>query len=87
MKNYNNKYESEELKEITLKSNISNYSKTVLFIFIFIALSIALSFFIKYPEKIVGKAFIVSETQTNKVLAPNDGTIEVFIKERQYVKK
>tara|TARA_B110000285_G_scaffold163497_1_gene182625 strand:- start:968 stop:2251 length:1284 start_codon:yes stop_codon:yes gene_type:complete len=87
MKNYNNKYEPEELKEITLKSNISNYSKTVLFIFIFIALSIALSFFIKYPKKIVGKAFIVSETQTNKVLAPNDGTIEVFIKERQYVKK
>ena len=87
MKNYNKKYESEELKEITLKTNISNYSKTVLFIFIFIALSISLSFFIKYPEKIVGNAFIVSENQTNKVLAPNDGTIEVFIKEGQYVKK
>jgi len=87
MDKYTNKYESEELKEINLADNIHGYKATIIFIFTFITLAVLLSAFISYPEKIIGKAFIVSENQINNIYSPNSGEITLKIKENTNVEK
>lgn len=87
MDEYTNKYESEELKEISLAGNIHGYKNTIGFIFSFLILAILLGSFIKYPEKIIGKAFIVSEDQINNIYSPNSGEIILIIKENTDVEK
>jgi hypothetical protein len=87
MNNYMNKYESEELKEISLAGNIHSYKSTIIFIFSFIIISVLISAFIKYPEKIIGRAFIVSENQINNIYSPNSGEIILAIKENVNVEK
>lgn len=81
------KYQSEELKEISLASNVSDYKKVIYFIISFILISIAISAVIKYPEKIIGRAFIVSKNHTNNIYAPTSGEIELLIKDNTFVKK
>ncbi|GGF28126.1 hypothetical protein [Flavobacterium limi] len=81
------KYQSEELKEISLASNVSDYKKVIYFIISFILISIVISAVIKYPEKIIGRAFIVSKNHTNNIYAPTSGEIELLIKDNTFVKK
>ncbi|KVV16350.1 hypothetical protein [Flavobacterium sp. TAB 87] len=81
------KYQSEELKEISLATNLIDYKKVIYFIISFILISILISNVIKYPEKIIGKAFIVSKNQTNNIYAPTSGEIELLIKDNTFVKK
>ena len=85
MNNYIKKYESEELKEISLTSNIKGYKGIIVFIFTFIALTITISALIKYPEKILGKAFIVSGKQVNNVYSPNSGEIIILVEENKQI--
>lgn len=87
MDKYTDKYESEELKEISLVGNIYGYINTIIFIFSFVALAVLLGAFIKYPEKIMGRSFIVSENQINTVYSPNSGEIILAIKENANVEK
>lgn len=84
---YNQKYRSEELKEITLKENINNYSKTVIFIIAVLILIVTLGFFIKYPEKITGQIFVVSYEQENKIFSPINGKIQFHVNENSSVEK
>jgi|GEM_PF-3847982 len=81
------KYQSEELKEISLASNVSDYKKVLYFIISFILISIIISAMIKYPEKVVGRAFIVSKNQTNNIYAPNSGEIKLLVQDNCYVQK
>lgn len=90
MKKINNrsdKYQSEELKEISLTSNVSDFKKVLYFIIAFILISVVISAVIKYPEKIIGRAFIVSKNHTNNIYAPTSGEIVLLIKDNTYVKK
>lgn len=87
MDNYTDKYESEELKEISLAGNISSYKTVIIFIFSFIILTVLLGAFIKYPEKITGRAFIVSQNQINNIYSPNSGEIILAVKENSTVEK
>jgi len=87
MTNYTERYRSEDLKEISLTDNIKSYKITIIFIFSFLALAIILSAFIKYPEKITGKAFIVSNNKINNIYSPNNGEIILKIQENIFVKK
>lgn len=90
MKKINNsldKYQSEELKEISLASNISDFKNVLYFIISFILISVVISAIIKYPEKIIGRAFIVSKNHTNNIYAPTSGEIVLLIKDNTYVKK
>ena len=89
MNNNNNieKYQSEELKEIALPSNVSDYRKVIYFIISFILISVIISAVITYPEKIVGRVFIVSKNQTNNIYSPNSGEIVLLIRDNTYVKK
>ncbi len=82
-----NKYVSEELQEISLKKGINNYTKVVFLIIIFILIITFLSFLIKYPDKITGNVYIVSENQTSEIISPYDGVIKVLVKDKEYVKK
>lgn len=81
------KYQSEELKEISLATNVSDYKKVIYFIISFILISIVISAVVKYPEKIIGRAFIVSKNHTNNIYAPTSGEIELLIKDNTFVKK
>lgn len=81
------KYQSEELKEISLAENINGYKSSIIFIFSFLILAVLLGSFIKYPEKIIGKAFIVSENQINNIYSPSSGEVILIIKENTYVEK
>ncbi|WP_428228680.1 HlyD family efflux transporter periplasmic adaptor subunit [Flavobacterium sp.] len=81
------KYQSEELKEISLAGNINGYKNSIIFIFSFLILAVLLGSFIKYPEKIIGKAFIVSENQINNIYSPNSGEVILIIKENTDVEK
>ena len=89
MNNNNNieKYQSEELKEIALPSNVSDYRKVIYFIISFILISVIISAVITYPEKIIGRVFIVSKNQTNNIYSPNSGEIVLLIKDNTFVKK
>lgn len=87
MNKYTDKYESEELKEISLAGTISGYKNTIIFIISFITLFVLLGAFIKYPEKIMGRSFIVSENQINNIYSPNSGEIILVIKENTNVEK
>lgn len=81
------KYQSEELKEISLASNVSDFKKVLYFIISFILISIIISAVIKYPEKIIGRAFIVSKNHTNNIYAPTSGEIVLLVKDNAYVQK
>ncbi|MBE7633162.1 hypothetical protein F7642_02310 [Tenacibaculum finnmarkense genomovar ulcerans] len=85
--NYSDKYESEELKEIILSKSISNYKMIVLYISIILMSTIALGFLVKYPEKIIGKGFVVSKEQVNNIYSPSNGVIDLFIKEYSLVER
>lgn len=87
MDKYIDKYRSEELKEISLAGNIHGYKITIIFIFCFLILTVLLGAFIKYPEKIIGRVFIVSENQINNIYSPNNGEIILIVKENTNVKK
>ena len=72
--------------------NIYNFLRglnknTIIFIFSFITLFVLLGAFIKYPEKIMGRSFIVSENQINNIYSPNSGGIILVIKENTNVEK
>ena len=84
---YNEKYKSEELKEITLKENINDYSKTVVFIIAFLILIVILGIFIKYPEKITGQIFVVSNAKENKIFPPINGKVQFQVNENSSVEK
>ncbi|SNR17427.1 HlyD family efflux transporter periplasmic adaptor subunit [Tenacibaculum jejuense] len=84
---YNKKYQSEELREITLSSNIFNYKVVIAYILIFLFIIISLGFLVKYPEKIIGNVFIVSKQQVNKISSPSTGKITLFINENSTVKQ
>jgi len=81
----NNKYESEELNDISLKESISDYNKLIVFTVVFLLLLILIGFFVKYPEKIEGKASIISKGLINTVYSPNDGELEIIIDENNIV--
>lgn len=87
MTKYIEKYKSEELKEFTLTSNISNYKIIITFIVSFIIIAIIISSLIKYPEKIIGKVFIMSKKNVNNLYSPNSGDIILKIKENSNVEK
>lgn len=87
MSDYTKKYESEELKDITLTSNIKSHKITIIFIFSFLILALIISALIKYPEKIIGKAFVVSVNQINNIYSPNNGEIILLVKENENVQK
>ncbi len=85
MNKYVRKYESEELEDIALTSNIKGYKGIIIFIFTFIVIVVVISALIKYPEKIGGNAFIVSGTQVNNVYSPNNGEIIIAIEENKQI--
>ena len=87
MSNHTEKYESEELKEVSLTSNISNYKRSLIFILSFIIISVIIGALVKYPEKIVGKVFIISENKVNNIYSPNNGEIYILVKENTNVRK
>lgn len=86
-KNNIEKYKSEELQEISLTSNINSYRYTILFVFSFIVIGLTIASLVKYPEKIIGEAFIVSENKVNNIYSPNNGEILLLIKENDIVEK
>ena len=80
------KYTSEELQEISLVSNVKSYRNVLIFVLSFIILAVTIAGIIKYPEKIIGSAYIVTESQINNIYAPSNGEIEILIKENAMVK-
>lgn len=82
-----NKYISNDLKELTIARSINGYHKTVILIFTAIILFFLLGSLIKYPEKIVGKAHIVTDEPLNTLYAPTSGKVKVLIKENVLVEK
>lgn len=84
---FKTKYESEELKEISLSKSIKTYHKVILFIILFIILLLFIGFLVKYPEKVKGKVSIVSDLQINKVYSQGDGEIQLLINNHSFVKK
>jgi len=85
MNNDSKKHEYEGLQEIVLSSNIISYKGIIIFIFSFIFLSVTISTFIKYPEKIIGNVFIVSNKQINTIYSPNNGEVNILIKENKFI--
>ena len=85
--NNHEKYKSEELQEISLASNIKSYKYTLLFVFSFIMIALIIASLVKYPEKIIGEAFILSENKVNNIYSPNNGEVILLIKENDTVKK
>lgn len=87
MKNYTDRYESEELREIALTSNIKSYKSVIILIFTFVFLIVTISSVVKYPEKIMGRVFISSKKQINNVYSPNNGEINILINENTNINK
>lgn len=79
------KYTSEELQEISLVGNVKSYRNVLIFIFSFIILAVTIAGAIKYPEKIIGSAYIVTESQINNIYAPSNGEIDIMVKENTMV--
>ncbi|UUW07235.1 HlyD family secretion protein [Flavobacterium plurextorum] len=85
MSSKSTKYASEELQEISLVSNVKSYRNVLIFIISFIILAVSIAAIIKYPEKIIGSAYIVTESQINNIYAPSNGEIDILVKENTTV--